>query len=297
MSILHKVRRIEADLTRAVERTAQQWAKSGAREPIEIAQAIVDSVAERLEPAPRGRYVFPYNRVQVSVVAPTRDDRARCAAVLESEPTLRERIHARVRDAGCDTTGLQVVISYVPRTSPSWSTREYHVEFARVTTGAAEPVPTAAQVPPASPDLHLTIVHGTAEQTTYVFSLPRVNLGRCAEVRDSLSRLVRTNHVAFVDLAGTANDSVSRQHAHIEYVERSRRAQAGPDAAFARGASVPREAGHYRIRDDRSAQGTSIVRNGRTMTVPAGSRGIRLQPGDEVVLGEARVRVQIQALP
>ena len=271
MSILHKVRRIEADLTRAVERTAPQWAKSGAREQIEIAQAIVDSVAVRLEPAPRGRY--------------------------ESEPTLRERIHARVRDAGCDTTGLQVVISYVPRTSPSWSTREYHVEFARVTTGAAEPVPTAAQVPPASPDLHLTIVHGTAEQTTYVFSLPRVNLGRCAEVRDSLSRLVRTNHVAFVDLAGTANDSVSRQHAHIEYVERSRRAQAGPDAAFARGASVPREAGHYRIRDDRSAQGTSIVRNGRTMTVPAGSRGIRLQPGDEVVLGEARVRVQIQALP
>lgn len=274
MSILQKVRRIEADLTRAVERTAREWAKSGAREPIEIAQAIVDSVAERLEPAPRGRYVFPYNRVQVSVVAPTRDDRARCAAVLESEPTLRERIHARVRDAGCDTTGLHIVISYVPRTSPSWSTREYHVDFARVASAAAEPVPAPAPVPPPSRDLHLTVVHGTAEQTTYVFSIPRVNLGRCAEVRDSRSRLVRTNHVAFVDLAGTTNDSVSRQHAHIEYVE---------------------PVGHYRIRDDRSAQGTSIVRNGRTMTVPAGSRGIRLEPGDEVVLGEARVRVQIQA--
>ena len=272
MSILHKVRRIEAGLTRAVERTAREWARPGEREPLEIAQAIVDAVGERLEPASRGRYVFPYNRIHVSIVAPTRDDRARCAAVFESEPTLRDRIHARVSDAGCDASALQVVVSYVPRTSPSWSTREYHVDFARV---AAAPEPAPAQpreLAPKSRDLHLTVVNGTAEQPAYVFTLPRVNLGRCAEVRDSLSRLLRTNHVAFVDLAETSNHSVSRQHAHIEYVEAAR---------------------HYRIRDDRSAQGTSIVRNGRTLTVPAGSRGIRLESGDELVLGEARLRVQI----
>jgi hypothetical protein len=274
MSILHKVRRIEADLTRAVERTARGWAKSGAREPLEIAQSIVDTVAERLEPAARGRYVFPYNRLHISVVAPTKDDRARFAAVLDSEPSLRARIDARVREAGCDTAGLQVVVSYVPRTSPSWNTREYHVDFARVTTEApAAGAPAPAPAAPSARGLHLTIVNGTAEQPTYVLSLPRVNLGRCAEVRDSLSRLVRTNHVAFVDLAGTSNDSVSRQHAHIEYVEAARQ---------------------YRIRDDRSAQGTSIVRNGRTLVVPMGSRGIRLESGDEVVLGEARVRVSIE---
>ena len=58
MNILHKVRRIEADLTRVVERTAREWAKSGTREPLEIAQAIVETVAERLEPAARGRYVI-----------------------------------------------------------------------------------------------------------------------------------------------------------------------------------------------------------------------------------------------
>jgi len=65
---------------------------------------------------------------------------------------------------------------------------------------------------------------------------------------------------------------VSRQHAHIEYVDAGR---------------------HYRLRDDRSAHGTSIVRNGRTVLVPAGSRGIRLESGDEIVLGEARARVGI----
>jgi pSer/pThr/pTyr-binding forkhead associated (FHA) protein len=124
-------------------------------------------------------------------------------------------------------------------------------------------------VPEPSRELQITIVSGTAEAATYTFTLPRVNLGRCAEVRDSLSRLVRTNHVAFVDLAA-ANQSVSRQHAHIEYVESAR---------------------HYRIRDDRSAQGTHIVRNGRTLIVPAGPRGVRLESGDEIVLGEARARV------
>lgn len=274
MNILHKVRRFESDLTRTVERKAREWSKSGAREPIEIAQAIVDTVGERLEPAPRGRYVFPFNKLHVSIVAASRDERARFAAVLDSVPALRERIAARLHDAGCETNGMQVVISYVARSGTAWSTPEYHVDFARVThthTPASAPVAAAAPQEDAR-DLHITIVNGTAEQATYVFALPRVNLGRCAEVRDSLSRLIRTNHVAFVDVAGNANHSVSRRHAHIEYVAGAR---------------------HYRIRDDRSAQGTSIVRGGRMVPVPAGSRGIRLESGDEVVLGEARLRVRL----
>jgi hypothetical protein len=292
MSILHRVRRFESDLTRAVERRAREWSQSGAREPLEIAQAIVDTVAARLEPAARGRYVFPYNRLLVSIVAASRDERARFAAVLDSEPTLRDRIAVRLRDAGCDAGDVQIVVSFVARPAAAWRTSEYHVDCSRVAHAQA-----AAPAPPPTPqavrDLHMTIVHGTAEQATYVFSLPRVNLGRCAEVRDGLSRLVRTNHVAFVDLAGTANHSVSRRHAHIEYVEGGRRAHAGPAVASARRASAPGEAGHYRIWDDRSAQGTCVVRNGRTVTVPAGSRGIRLESGDELILGEARVRLQI----
>ena len=273
MNILHKVRRFESDLTRTVERKAREWSKSGAREPLEIAQAIIDTIAERLEPASRGRYVFPYNRLHVSIVAASRDDRARFAAVLDSEPTLRERITARLRDAGCETNGMQIAVSYVPRSAAAWSTPEYHVDFARVAQPHMEPAPTPTPSPgEEARDLHITIVHGTAEQPAYVFSLPRVNLGRCAEVRDSLSRLIRTNHVAFVDVSGNANHSVSRRHAHIEYVAGAR---------------------HYRVRDDRSAQGTSIMRAGRMVSVPAGSRGIRLESGDELVLGEARLRVRI----
>ena len=66
------------------------------------------------------------------------------------------------------------------------------------------------------------------------------------------------------------NQSVSRRHAHITYDSQS---------------------GHYRLHDDGSAHGTSIVRNGRTVTVPGGSHGVRLRNGDEIVLGEARLKV------
>jgi hypothetical protein len=274
MNILHKVRRLEAGMTRAVEKAAREWSRSGAHEPLEIAQAIVDAVGTRLEPAARGRYVFPFNRIHVSIAAASKDDRARFAAVLESEPRLTERITSRLRDAGCDTGALQIVVGYVPRPGADWSTSEFHIDFTRgaPAVAASAPASPAVPAPPTSPrELTITVISGTSDQASYVFALPRVNLGRCAEVRDTSSRLVRSNHVAFVDL-GNANPSVSRRHAHIEYVEASR---------------------HYRIRDDRSAHGTSVVRNGRTVTVPAGSRGIRLESGDEIVLGEARARVRI----
>jgi KS-AT-KR-ACP domain-containing polyene macrolide polyketide synthase/pimaricinolide synthase PimS2/candicidin polyketide synthase FscD len=38
--------------------------------------------------------------------------------------------------------------------------------------------------------------------------------------------------------------------------------------------------------------GTSVDRNGSTVAVPSGSLGVRLQTGDELVLGEARLRIK-----
>jgi hypothetical protein len=46
------------------------------------------------------------------------------------------------------------------------------------------------------------------------------------------------------------------------------------------------------LHDDDSEHGTQIVRDGRTIPVLRGARGVRLQPDDEVVLGEARVRIR-----
>jgi hypothetical protein len=266
MNILAKARQLESKLARTVDRAAKQWSKSGPRGPLEILHAILEAVEERIEPAGRGTHVFPFNTLKVSIEADSPDARARFSGVLDGPPTLQERISRTLRDAGCDeAANPQVRIAYLAQAGPAWTCPEFHVEFSR---GPASK-PALAQAPVR--EIALTISNGSGEQPAYAITLDRVNLGRCSEVRDSRHRLLRTNHVVFSDAAGAINDTVSRAHAHIDRLAN----------------------GEYRLFDDRSAHGSSIVRNGKTISVAAGSRGVRLQSDDEIVLGEARLRVKL----
>jgi hypothetical protein len=268
MNILRRAQRFETGIAQTLERAARQWARSGPREPLEIAHAIVEVVAARIEPASRGRHVFPFNRLRIAVAASSADERARLAAVIDGKPTVQERIASRLREAGCDPSLLRITVTYLPKPAPEWAAPEFHVEFSRV---AAAQAAVTKVLPP--PELGITILHGAAAKRQYVFTMARVNLGRCAEVRDGRQRHVRTNEVVFLDGDdGAVNDTVSRRHAHIDYDAVTRR---------------------YRIVDDRSAHGTRVVRRGQVFNVPPGTRGMRLESGDEIALGDARVRVKI----
>ena len=103
-----------------------------------------------------------------------------------------------------------------------------------------------------------------------LFRSGRIDIGRRAEIVDQKHRLIRTNQVAFSEEGADENRTVSRRHAHIEFLE--------PE-------------GSYRIWDDRSTHGTNIVRGGKTIRVPAGAKGTRLEAGDEIALGHARLKV------
>ena len=265
IDFLGKARRLESKIARRLDRAAREFMRSGAREPLEIVHSIVEAVEHEIQPCGRGRRIFPFNSITVSALAPSREARARFEAVFAGEPALRGRIVDRLRSARCEVIELAVAVVYVTRAQKSWKNPEFHIDFARVTAvGAADvgPGPTPAR-------LELTISRGVAERRTYAFMARRIDLGRCAEVRDSRNRLIRTNHVAFAEGSGDVNQSVSRQHAHIGCASRD-----------------------YRLYDDGSVHGTSILRNGKTVAVPTGSRGVRLRSGDEIVLGEARVRIR-----
>jgi FHA domain len=267
MNIFHKARKLESRLARTVDRAAQRWSGSGPRGPLEIRHAVLEAIEKRLEPAGRGTHVFPFNAIKLWVVAASRDERARFAGVLDSDPSLHERVCDRLRAAGCDGSRLRVRVVYVAEPDPAWPASDFHIDFSRVSHVELPP----ADVEPI-PEIKLTMISGSGDKPAYVLRLARINLGRCAEVRDSRNRLIRTNHVVFKDGADGNNDTVSRRHAHIEYDEGTK---------------------GFRIADDRSAHGTAIVRNGTTIGVPPGSRGVRLQSDDEVMLGEARLRVRI----
>jgi hypothetical protein len=268
MDFLRKARDLEAKLAGTLDRTVGGLVRSGAREPLEIVHAIVEAAQEEVQSSGRGRRVFPFNAITLTILAPSRDARARLEAVFADGPPLRDRILARLASAGCPIDGIDVEISYDSRPRKGWRNTDFHIEFARV----PKPEQRAAEADSAPPRVELTVLNGTAERRTYALAaFMRIDIGRCVEVRDSRHRLIRTNHVAFLERSGDVNQSVSRRHAHISYEPVSR---------------------CFRLHDDGSEHGTSIVRRGHGLAVPRGARGVRLESADEIVLGEARVRVR-----
>ncbi len=274
MDIAGKARQLERKLARTVDAAITELVGRDDPAPIEIVHAVLDRAEREIQEIGRGRRVFPFNRARIVAVASPRDRqaRARLEAVLAGPPSLADRLADRLRGAGCADARVTTEVLFVKQAGGDWENPRFTVEFDRI-AGVA-PVVTATAAPAATepPRLRLTILKGTTEQRAYSFSGGRIDIGRRAEVLDQKQRLVRTNHVAFADDEASENRSVSRRHAHIEYV-------AG-------------EAG-YRIWDDRSVHGTNIVRGGRTVKVPAGARGARLATGDEIALGQARLRVSI----
>jgi FHA domain len=269
MDILGKARRLESRLAKTLDDAVQNVVGRNARQPIEVLHAVIDAAEQQVQPAGRGRRVFPFNRMIVHIAAASRSERARFAALADEPSPLRERVIDRLRASGCDARDLDLEIDYAPKAKAGWMTPEYHVEFDRV-----EKAPAPAPPPPGpAPRLDLVVAAGSASRRSYTFTGGRVDIGRRAEVLDHRHRLVRTNHIAFDEESGDVNKTVSRKHAHIIY-----------SAA----------AHEYRLRDDGSAHGTAVLRNGHTVPVPQGSRGARLQSGDEIVLGQAKLKVKIE---
>jgi len=277
MNILGRARRLESRIAQTVDRAAARILAPAPREPLEVAHGVVHAVERELQPAGRGRLLFPFNRILVRLVAPSPQSRARLEATLAAEPSLTQRIHARLDTAGCPTPGLIVAVEFVAAAGAEWPAPDFHVEFARVEAPAIAAAVAVAAQPAAAPppEIELQVVAGAAGQPVYRFQCARIDVGRCAEVRDRRNRLVRTNHLAFADTDDSLNQTVSRRHAHLDY-------QAAE--------------GTFRVHDDGSEQGTSVARGGRAIAVPPGSRGVRLQPGDEIVLGLARLRVKVTPL-
>jgi FHA domain len=268
MDLLGKARKLESTIARKFDGAARDAVGAVMREPLEIVHLVVETVEHEIQPGGRGKRVLPFNSITLSILAPSREGRARFEAVFAGEPSLRDRIVEHLRSKACAIDDLTLAVVYVARTPKDWRHPQFNLAFARVERAPASD----ARRDPTFKRFDLTVMRGTAERKTYSFAAKRIDLGRCAEVRDTRNRLVRTNHVAFVEGAGQVNQSVSRRHGHIAYEPAS---------------------GGYRLRDDGSVHGTSVVRNGSTVAVPPGSLGVRLRTGDVIVLGEARLQIRL----
>ena len=267
MDVLGKARRLESAISVRLDQVAKGHVRSRTREPLEIALAILDAVEQRIEPAGRGARVFPFNRLKLSVVAPSLEARGRLEAVLEGDTPLQTRVVDRLRSAGCSPVDVVIEVRYVDAADESWNVPEFDLQFTRI----ARPKTDRRDLDSQPAMIEIRAVVGVMERRAFSLAAPRIDIGRGAEVRDYRNRLIRTNQVVFTDGGDGVNETVSRAHAHIAYEPPT---------------------GRFRLHDDGSEHGTGIIRGGKTISVLRGTRGVRLQPDDEVVLGEARVRIK-----
>jgi FHA domain-containing protein len=235
-------------------------------EPMEIHRAILEEVETKATTARGGRRVFPFNRLEVRLLAANSEERSLLAAVADEGWDLASEIRERLAGRDCQVPAdLAVAVAVVEQGGAEFGGRRFAVRYARAEEGAARPA--------ARPALELTVLQGTATQRVYTPGGERVHLGRLPEVLDEDGRVRRRNDVVFTEQEGI-NETVSREHARISW-----------DAA----------AGGYRLRDEGSARGTRIFRDGRSIPVSGHDpRGVLLQGGDEVYLGGACLKVGLR---
>lgn len=266
MSLLHDFERRIDDKLRSLLRSPQ--AVSARRELIEVHRAILDDVSSHVELLPRGRRAFTSTNLQITVLLPDASRRRSYEIVFAEGNALARDIRERLQHEQVELPeDLHVSIDFADELPEDIAARGFDIRY------GSQSAPARAKAQ--QPAIALTVVHGKADRESYSLSRKRINLGRLTDVVDANRRIVRRNDVAFAEENSPPNSTVSRTHAHIEY---------------------DTESCQYRLYDDRSAYGTTVLRNGEALNVAKGaSKGLALEDGDEVLLGQARLRFELSA--
>jgi len=237
--------------------------KGGPEEPLEWIPAMLDEIEKRVVPTGgRGR-VFPYELVVVRLRVAA--DKLEAARAVFGGGAFEERVRERLREVRCEVPArFQVRLRARPRQSEGESPFAIHFREPMAEKRPGAPAAALAAVPTA----RIMVIEGQCRRRMHELRLERINLGRLDSVEGRGPNRLRRNHVAFLDRDDAINATVSRAHAHIEYF-------AGDG---------------FRVFDDGSAQGTRILRDGRSIPVArAAVRGVKLRHQDEIELGMARV--------
>jgi hypothetical protein len=215
-----------------------------------------------------GRRVFPYDRVRLFLLG---IERSRAAAFHGQffRHYLEQELKNSLEKSDCRfPEGLRVEVETTPDLPGPGA------PWMRIETVAAEPA-SAASVPAA----RLLVLEGDAHPPALAIDREHVYIGRAPDVY-SAEGMRRRNDLVFA--ADTEiNRTVSREHAHISW---------------------DRAIDEYRLHNDRwyplsgagaGSPGTWIVRKGVSQPVHRGTRGTKLEGGDELRFGRAAVRFEL----
>jgi len=247
-----------SDIEKTIERGFRRWTEHAfgpvqSDELLLVHRSILEQIETRIQTLARGKRIFPYRRLAVTLVSQDPDRRALY------ESAFGERLPTAIREAlegaKCEVPSGFAVDLRIAESGQG----PFEIEYCKDAAAAA----------PSAPG-RLAVVRGKAQESVYELNRSRINIGRMAELTDAEQRVVRRNDVVFDEGADEVNTTVSRHHAHVRF-----------------------DGNEYRICDDGSEYGTRVFRDGRTIEVPSGDRrGEKLRDGDEIYLGRACVRFE-----
>lgn len=273
-----------SQVEKAIEREFRKWTVKafGAAESDELVMVyrkIREEIENKVVLAQRGKRIFPYNHVVVRLVSSEADRRAIFDAAFRRDSSFEKDVRQCLIEARCEIPPGFCVEIEIAETGPKnfeifCDTREASGSPQPESPVAASGMAVTQGSAAASRSAQIAVLRGQANHERLPVSQRRINIGRLTELTDFRQRVIRRNDLVFAEGADEANTTVSRSHAHIRFDAASR---------------------EYRICDDGSEYGTRIFRDGRSIEVPAGGqRGERLHPGDEIYLGRACIRFEME---
>ncbi|HTQ80808.1 MAG TPA: hypothetical protein VMM92_12490, partial [Thermoanaerobaculia bacterium] len=131
-------------------------------EPVEIHRALLEEIESQVVAVGGGRRVFPFDRVEVRLLATTPEERGRLEAIAQAGWDLVREVGDRLKAQGVRLPeGLTIPIEVTEERGPEFGDRRYALTFRK----AAAPEGSAASRS-ARPALRLAIAKGRAAAPT-----------------------------------------------------------------------------------------------------------------------------------
>jgi len=226
-------------------------------EPIEIRRAVLHETMEHVQSKGGGEYVFPFAEVAVEIFARDAAEQQIFEASLDAAE-LTVELRSQLGERACIADHVAVLIDVIQQIETNRDEPPFRIEYRRK----------RVEQPVTRPPAHLVVLQGSAFERELAIDRDLVYLGRLNEVKNKAGGLERRNDVAFADTETT----VSRKHAWLRY--------------------DPAEGKFRAYNDPASSLGTQVFRDGRIIVCDA-TRGVQLRSGDELHLGDARVRFEL----
>jgi hypothetical protein len=236
------------------------------RTPLEVRREILAQVKSRIA-TDTSENRFPYAKAIVWLQPPTGALRDVFEAAFLQEGSLKKDILELLKDANArHPEPFEVRVAFkrdLTLSSEAPSPRPlFQLDFVKHDPSIGREIPETSFV----------VSKGSIEQPSYKLKKERILIGRLQEVLDREGRMIRTNDVVFLDNGDDVNSTVDFAHARIWF---------------------DFEKNEFFIMDEVSRFGTIVMRESRSIDVPAGNpRGIRLRSGDAIYCGQACLRFE-----